>query len=85
MYAACQWLSEERIRGLQEGIQRTDKIEKRERSIHLPDVLKVDPSGDFFDEDRSQALGAELLVDAKEVDLNHLDDLVNDKTEKQTR
>lgn len=33
---------------------------------------------DFFDEDRREALGAKLLVDAEEVDLRDLDRLVAD-------
>ena len=44
----------------------------------LPDVLPVHPAGDFLDEHRSQALGAEPFVHAEEVDLGHLNGLLKD-------
>lgn len=37
----------------------------------LKDALQVDPSGDFSNQNRSDSLGAKLLVDAEEIDLNH--------------
>jgi hypothetical protein len=38
----------------------------------LEDALQVDPSGDLSDQDWGYPLGAQLLVDAQEVDLHHL-------------
>lgn len=37
----------------------------------LKDALKVDPSGDFPDQNWSDSFGAKLLVDAEKIDLNH--------------
>ena len=44
--------------------------------LGLPDVTEVDSPGDLLDEDWSQLLLPQLLVDAKVVDLRHLDCLV---------
>ncbi len=46
---------------------------KHTRSVgSLPNVLLVHATSDLLDEQRSQTHGAELLVDAEEVDLDHL-------------
>jgi hypothetical protein len=44
----------------------------------LPHLVKVADAGDLFDENRCEALAAQLLVHAKEVDLGAEDDLVSD-------
>lgn len=38
----------------------------------LPLVTKVDSASDFLDQERSKALGSELLVDAQEVNFSHI-------------
>lgn len=37
----------------------------------LEDALQIDPSSDLSDQNWSDPFGAKLLVDTKEVDLNH--------------
>ena len=44
----------------------------------LPCSLKIASPCDFFDEDGSQALAAELLVDGEEVDFGCVEDLLSD-------
>ena len=44
----------------------------------LPDVLKVDTTSEFSDEDRSHALGPELGMHTQEIGGGHADDLAVD-------
>jgi len=44
----------------------------------LVDAIEVAATGDLLDQDRGQALGAQLLVDTEEVNLSHLDSLAAD-------
>ena len=48
------------------------------RVDRLKDVPAVDPSRDLLDEDGGQPLGPQLLVDAEEVDLDQVLDLLVD-------
>ena len=45
--------------------------DRRTRSVDsLPDVAAIDPTGDLFDENGSEALRPQVLVYAEEVDLS---------------
>jgi hypothetical protein len=41
----------------------------------LEDALDIAAASDLFDQDRGEALGPKLFVNAEEVDLDHLDSL----------
>ena len=45
----------------------------------MPDISKVDSSGDFFNEDRGKSVGSQFLVDTEEVNFSHLDFLSTGK------
>ena len=42
----------------------------------LPCPLQVDPAGDFLDQDGSEPLASQFLVDAEEVDLGAVNDVI---------
>lgn len=44
----------------------------------LPDIVQIDPSGDFLDEHGRQSFGPQILVGNEEIDLGRLDRVVAD-------